>query len=537
MHKYGYLVLFFCSWITSLLLYQNGNDAHFIFDFNMWALHYQDLGWRGITQCFGDGSMHHVGHILPFLIFKFFRYNACAWTLVLTAFHSFNCALLFITINRILSLYQIKNAIQISLLSVCLFLFSPLHTEIVVWGSTVWYQQSLSLVLACIIFMIGYIHSDRGSIIYYYILLVLAFFTWEITFCIPFIALVLLLCARMSSEGKIRFMTRIVLPSLACIGLYMLLNKMRAGAWVSHYGEAAHLSFPVITVTANVIRYLLKLSTINAILSYRYLYAIINAISKPHVAVLTCTVCILLATGIGYAVRKRADINVAWVFLLLSLAALVPVININSAFMKDIEQDRYVYIASAFFYVSVVSIVFTFRSTVLRYLLICGYACLLLVYQHQFVKDWQIAGRVQNRLMDTFRWANADRIIILCSADNVNGAYCLRSQPYSSFGEALQAQRGINVRKKIVEVLQYNLNDISDSMTAVRTDSMSVKTTFTQWGNWYWKNGYSFSGNIEDPDFKMSADEWSHSFITTMSQRKPGDVFIYQAKDHWEEVQ
>ena len=518
-----------------MLLYHNGNNGHFLFDFNMWSLHYHDLGWGGILTCFTDKSMHHMGHLLPFFIFTLFGYNAIAWTLALTALHSLNAVLIFAVIQKILSAFNLQNTKQIAIVTVALFLCSPLHTEVVVWASAVWYLQSLALILAAILAVISYLQGNNKSLIYYYVFLVLAFFTWEISFSLPFITLLLLLFSPTGLNQKIRNAVAVVLPSFGCIVLYVVINKLRSGSWVSHYGEEQHLRFPVVLIVKNLTGYLLKLSAINAMYSYRIKDYIFDHIKPLNVSQIIIAVVIILSIVVSYFVRRRPQLKAAWLFLLISLAAILPVINLYPGYIKDIEQDRYLYIASVFFYASIATFGYSLRFVWGRYVLIASYAVLLLFYQHRFVKDWQMAGNIQSGLLNSFSWPNAERLIILCDADNVNGAYCLRSQPYSSFAEALLAHKNINVRDKVIEVLQFNMVSPNDSMSAERIDSVTIKTTFAQWGNWYWKMGAGAT-SYETPDFKVKVDEWSHSFVTTMKRRYPGDVFIYQAKDHWEEV-
>jgi hypothetical protein len=246
-------------------------------------------------------------------------------------------------------------------------------------------------------------------------------------------------------------------------------------------------------------------------------------------------VAIVLAVLATYWLRHRPVLRISWLFFILCLAALIPVINIGYGFLHNIENDRYIYIASAFFYAAVVSLLLYGLSghpALFVYGVMLGG---LLYYQHQFVDYWRLSGRVQNNLVSGFHWEDAKRIYILATADNVNGAYCLRSQPNSTIAEALLAQRSIDVKDKVQEVYQFNMVKATDSITAEWDDSSHIKVTFAQYGNWYWKE--SFGANpLDKPDFTTTIDQWGISYILTLKHRLPSDVFIYQAKDHWMEL-
>ena len=535
MSRAKYFLLWLGCWAVSIVLYSRGTGGHFLFDFNMWALRYQAMGWAGLPHSFGDNSMHHAGHIIPFILFRCLGYHAIGWTLVLNAIHSINAVLLFITVSKLLSFYSIHRNTSIAMVTGLFFLFSPLHTEVVVWASAVWYQVSLGLIWLSILLYIKCLRAGWGYLPLYYACIIVAYFTWEISFCIPFMALLLFLILPAPTAHQWRHFIYLVLLPFLFIFFYVLLNKIRADEWVSHYGAAHHLRFSAVLIVNNTLNYLLKLSAVTALLTYTQRDALLRFLSNPTICHILFFVALLLG-AVLLRLRGNDQFKASRLFFLLTLSALVPVITIYQVYAKDIEQDRYLYVASPFLYAALVCIIYALLPIVGRYIVIVSYAGLLLFFQQRFVQDWNTAGRVQMGLLDSFKWANAKRIIIIASADNVNGAYCMRSQPYSSFAEALKAQRGIDITGKVVELVQFNLHSLADSMRVERLDSTHIKCTFSQWGNWYWKNGYCQSGTFEHEDYSVAIDEWNHSFIATIKQPRDGDKYIYEVGDRWVEA-
>jgi hypothetical protein len=223
------------------------------------------------------------------------------------------------------------------------------------------------------------------------------------------------------------------------------------------------------------------------------------------------------------------------VFLALFTISILPVVNMYFMYYKDIEQDRYVYIASTFFYPLLVLLLFYFSQRValaLSALLIC----ISFFGLSRYTASWENSGRVAQSLVRDFRWPDAPRIFMLMDADMYQGAYCMRSMPNSTLAEMLELHRGIAVKDSIHEVYQFNMNSPQDSCTYRIVNDSTLEVTLVAPGSWLWKNSFG-AGNIGNKLFSTKINEWGMGYTITFKNKREGDVFIYQVKDKWKEVE
>ena len=150
--------------------------------------------------------------------------------------------------------------------------------------------------------------------------------------------------------------------------------------------------------------------------------------------------------------------------------------------------------------------------------------------------SWKNAGIIQNALEKNFNWEDADRLFILNIPDNFNGAYLYRDNGSSSkFKSALTFKQKENIQGDFFEILQYNMTALDNTVTTEIIDSTTLKVTFDQWGNWWWRGGIGAS-DYENDLYKVDIDEWSHAYIITFKQKRPEDIFIYQTGNSWQQV-
>lgn len=151
------------------------------------------------------------------------------------------------------------------------------------------------------------------------------------------------------------------------------------------------------------------------------------------------------------------------------------------------------------------------------------------------MKCWEEDAKIFNGLIADYRWPDAKRIFILLNGDNYNGAYMMRDMPESAFAEMLRVQRHIDIANRSWDLLQFNVQHPEDSVTHEIIDSTRIKITFGQWGNWFWYK--SFGANSYDSTlYKVTIDEWKHSYTAQFKDKRPGDVYIYQNRNKWVEV-
>jgi hypothetical protein len=79
--------------------------------------------------------------------------------------------------------------------------------------------------------------------------------------------------------------------------------------------------------------------------------------------------------------------------------------------------------------------------------------------------SWRIAASLQSSLELSFKPYEGKQTYILNLPDSYRGAYMYRCRAEGKFAERYKFIKGIDVAKNITEVLSYNLNNPTDSVT------------------------------------------------------------------------
>lgn len=502
---------------------------------------YERYGLAGFWHDWGEKTIRWGINCVNYAIWRCFGANDIVWFTVFIFFHALVATLLHRFLMYILRRISFPRPAVVAGSATLLFLLSPFHTETVVWGATLFYITFAASFLGIILCFVRYAEYPQPSLlVLLYLLYMFEMITFEVFLIMPVVCLILYVLLR-ETGGTILtrrgVMTTFILPQFGIIGLYFLWNKLRIGQIVGHYGVATHFHFDIWMLTANFTKYLLKYSYIHLFLDYHWrdkVYAYLD-----HYAVLVPLLTGYVSVSVGalfFYIHRRPGYSWALIIALsaLFIITLAPVLNLWWAYSKDIEQERYLYLASLFFYPLLVVVLFyPLRSA--AYPFILAVLCISIFFLHRNVGYWEQNGKIFNNLIADFRWQDAKRIFILLNGDNYHGAYMMRDMPESALAEMLHVQRRIDIADRSYDLLQYNVNTIADSSYHEILDSNTIKVTFTQWGNWYWYKSYG-AHSYDSTLYKVTIDEWNHSFTAQFKDKRPGDVYIYQAKDKWVEI-
>ena len=541
------VVLFFVYLILALFLYRNTIGCRLVTDAQNWLVLYDTIGWSGIINSFGDQALHPGYHFFFFLSYKIFGTNEVGWYLLFTSLHALNALLIYLVFNKYLALIKISDNNLISLSASFLFLISPYQTEVVVWGATIHYLLVTAAVLITINLVILYIQKRK----LFYIILILFLFCFailssELALCIPFIITLLFLFIKGDTTPlpKKEIFIRILLPLLLLTSFYFAANKLILGSWVGHYGASTHLKFSIGELISNFVKYVFK---------FLFFGNFFAGTLKEKFTILTDTKYVIYLTG-GILIffvflylsikRFRTSINKSIVLFLCFGAALLPVLNLDTALLPDmnlffntlpIEGDRLGYLASAFIFLSLCVFLFSiYRKG--AFIIVLLFSVISVFLLNKNLASWKNAGIIQNALEKNFDWEDSDRLFILNIPDNFNGAYLYRDNGSSSkFKTALQLKENTIINGDVYEILHFNMTSLDNGIITETIDSLTLKVSFEQWGNWWWRGGIGAS-DYENELYKVDIDEWSHAYIITFKQKRPEDIFIYQTGDSWQQV-
>ncbi len=532
------LLIFF--WSIALMFYAKTIYGGLVTDITGWFSAYETYGWSGIPVAFGDKALHHVYHFFLFICYKHFGFNGRPWTLSFTFLHALNAVLLFYLLKRILKSSEISSSVAIAFFSTLLFLLSPYQAEPVVWVVCIHYLLTTIFLLSALHSFFNYTESTKKFwIAAYYLFFIMGLFALEIALIFPLIVffLIWLAPAKIFNGNSTWQLQKIfVAPVIAATIIYFLLNQWAFGSAVGHYGADTHLNFDLMLIVPNFIKYILKFLAFSQFFSHAWRAGIYTFIEQPLVVWLSFFLLVTLAV---YLLKRwnslRSEWKIAALFFLFFSIGLAPVINLFFSYILYNEGDRFSYFASLFFFPFLLLSLHALMPK-WKYIFIAGYLFFSVKFLRFNTESFHNSGKIVRSLIEDFKWNDMQRIYILNIPDNFRGAYTYRSfGNSSSFAETLKLMQKADVVDKTVEILHYNVATPNDSVFVEIIDEATLKLTFAQWGNWFWKDGIG-ALSYKTSDYKVEIDEWGHSYNITFYKKPLDAVYLYEVRGKWKEV-
>jgi hypothetical protein len=516
------------------LIYYPTWNAGFVTDFTGLLARLEHQSAWGILYCFGFPALEQVLNAFLFVFYKLFGASPLPWYLIHTSLHLLNAYLCFLLVKQLIrsSHFAPSAADGIALAGALLFLFSPYQSEVVTWRVCFNFLCSTFLILSSLLYLLRWIEQEKSRD--FWILqccFLLGLFTFELSLMLPFMGLGLYLLF----SSAIKKAAKVFVPQFALLGIYFLLNRLVLGQWIGHYGAETHLRFPLREMLNNFINYSIKLLGFVRYYEHswkEYLFGLVNQAIYFYGMLLFITLCLGLLIRAAVKGHHKARLIIA--LGLLYALALAPVINLHFNYLLHIENDRYNYLASAFFY--------PFLILLIHYLpryLFWGVNLLFLLCSLYFVQltngHWKASTAVYHSLLDTFEVDDAPAVLLLNLPDNLNGAVMFRdySKGNRAFRDALYYLKGKSCPATIYEVAQYNMTRPANGATLSRQDASPTvfKVEFNQWGNWWWNNGIGLGPGYETPQFELS--NHGHHYTLSLRHLPEGSVLLVQDGGHW----
>ena len=120
--------------------------------------------------------------------------------------------------------------------------------------------------------------------------------------------------------------------------------------------------------------------------------------------------------------------------------ALFPIVNLFFVYILPFENDRYSYLASAFFFPFLVGFLYYTLNHWAKGLV----ALILLVhlfFSIKMINNARNAGKVLDGLVDDFEWCASEKVVLLGLPDNYRGLYLYRDlddDNATSFKESIE---------------------------------------------------------------------------------------------------
>ena len=539
-HRRDYYVFFSFLGLVQLL-YRDTWNAGFVTDFTglLWRLEGSDA--LGILDSFGFPALQPVLNAFLFIFYKTFGLNPLPWHLVFTSLHALNGFLAYRFGAALLETYSARAPRLIAFLGALFFLLSPYQSEVVTWRVCFNFLLSSFLVLSVLWLALAWAKQGRRRQLWAaHSLFALALFTFELALAVPLACLALLLLfppTQRSSGGLARQLQWLSIPQFSMLIAYFVLNRLILGAWVGHYGPAVHLKFRLGEILANYYRFGFKFLAFNRYWPHPWKEGLSGWLQEPA---LLYPLALFTVLGLLFALarfsRWRGEGKASLLFLLLFIFALAPAINLYFNYLLYIENDRYGYLASAFFFLGLSSLL----SLLPRWLylsLSIGFIILSTLFLWRTNQYWKQSTALYYRLMDSFDWYDAPAVYLLNLPDNYQGAVLFRdfSGQGEAFRDALKYIKGKPYEGAIYEVAQYNLATPTDGISVRRDSALHYTVEFNQWGNWWWRRGIGMGPGYDADTY--SVESKGHFYHLTLDSIQPGAVLLYQEKGEWREVE
>lgn len=533
----GLLPVFFV--VLALVVYWPTRHAGFVMDWLGWQYAYNRDGWAGVPGSFGYPGLHPVLHLGNYTLYWLFGANSPVWYGVFAVLHGLNAWLLARLAWRLPLHISEAQQVLVGMSVGLLFLLSPYAAEVVVWRVCLHYLLALLFALLAMHRTLDYIAVPSRRAwwqVQFFVLVALFTFEWSLVIPVLLLALVLVWVFAQKTRPPRPLLGWLFVPQLGIWVLYFVLNKIKIGDWVGHYGADTHLNIQPEYMMANVLRYVVKQFAFVRSWEHNAKMPVVEGLAEGWPFWLGTGV-VLLGAAAWLLFFRRCNARLQWAgaAFVWFFVALLPVSNLYFYALQNSENDRYGYFANGFGWLGLV-LLLSFLPKMLNRVLVVG----LLAVSSHFLFDlnryWAESEKICAGLVNDFRWYDRDEVIILASPDNYLGVFMFRIiGQINGFSEALELRRGEPFRGSMWEVVQFNVV-ASDYALTVEKDSTDTlyKVWFKQDGNWWWRNGIGAT-NYENDRYQFTMQEWHVE--TQLKEKRPNTAVIYPVGDKWMEVE
>ena len=523
----------------TFLLYAGTVGAGFATDFTGLLDRMEGAPFRDFLNCFGFPAMHQVTNFFLYLFVKGFGLEALPWHLVFTGLHAANSLLAFLLARQLFEKNGLKNAAPAALMAALLFMSSPYQAEAVVWKVCLNFL-SCTLLVQLSLWLAG-CHLDNGrlrSLAGSHLAFLAALFTFELALALPLLSATWALMLSLS-EGRVpakHIAGRLLLPQLALVLIYFLLNKLLLGGWVGHYGEAVHLRFHPLEVSSNLMKYAAKYLFFWREMPHDWRQALMSWLEQPGVAAGGLSLAALLPTLFAFYFKKinTALRTAAWGWILFVLA-LLPVCNLSVAWLLQGENDRYGYLAAMFFFTGLAALL-QLLPRWLRLACFLGWLGTSVYFLQKVNTAWQDSARLLHSLLEDFRWTEAPEVYVLAFPENYQGLPLFRdfSGQDLALKHTLKYLAGKPAKGRFFQISPYNVNSAAEGVQVSAAEAGVFQLALSQWGTWWWRNGDG-TGDYETTRWRFQV-EGNGCRVSLKQAPARGAVFIYATGGKWLEI-
>ncbi|HMQ49010.1 MAG TPA: hypothetical protein PKA00_16245 [Saprospiraceae bacterium] len=512
-------------------------NAGFVTDFTGLLWRFDGSSFWDVFNCFGFPALEQFLNLCLYLFYQLFGKQAIAWYVLFTSFHIFNTCLAYKLGTLILRALKIESAERLAFFAALFFLLSPFHTEVVVWKVCLNFLMVSCFMLSSMIQTILWLEGRKRQPYLALLFFFLALFTFELAIMLPIMSAALIVFLPVKPiEGVSRpeAFKKGILPQFLLLGMYFVLNKIVLGEWVGHYGPEVHFNFDWLLMSSNGLAYFFKLLTFSRYWEHGDKEAFLFFLQKPPIAVMG------LMLGLGmvlWGLLRQHSRKLKAISLCLGLFGLAigPVSNLYFYYIQYLENDRYSYLASVFFFLFL-SVLLSYLPRRLYHLSALVFICLSAVLLWRTNQHWKSATLVYNGLLDSFEWYDAPEVYLLNLPDNYKGVLLFRdfTEQNLAFADALKYIKDQPYEGKMYDVAQYNMISVNDGVSVTQDSTGLISVTFNQWGNWWWRKGIGMDKTVEKGNYTIANQ--GHHYEIAFDSLPPNAVLLYQDSLKWKQA-
>ncbi len=532
--------LLFVIFVGVHLLYFRTATAGFVTDFSGLSAKFERGEFWDFLNCFGFPAMHQIRNLVLWCLYQTFGIHGYGWYAVFSTLHIVNAWLVFRLGTEIFAHFKIEKGKIAAGVAALFFAFCPYHTEPMTWRVNFVFLFVTTLFLMLLrVYLRDAERPQRKFFWQMQGLFALALFTFELAPAIPLVLSAFIFFEnvyRVSFREFLRKYVRLIAPQAAIIGVYFVLQKMLLNAWVGHYGAETHLNSDPTLIFGNLLKYTSKYLLFSRSFKIFNNTDFYGTLDLPWV---WGGALLLVALGFVFTLLRRQKITdnqrVGWLLAAGYFFALLPILNIFFYHTLHIENDRYGYLASVFFFLFAVFLL-TKIPKYFALLIVLIYLPLSIYLTGENTERWAAGDAVYRKLLETFRWQDAENVYILTLPDNMEGAGMFRryQREHSTLRDALENMYHKKLKGNLHEITHFNQQRISTGFAVNQDSTGFIRLKWNEYGSWFWDCGHG-ADDYETPDYIFKTTEWGNGKFLIKNQGEK-DVIIFADGDKWSEV-
>ncbi|MBI3500687.1 MAG: hypothetical protein HY063_02745 [Bacteroidetes bacterium] len=533
-----FIFIFFLS--LCLLVYRNCFHIFIPADNYSQAYWFKDGFFSGCITSFYE---HTPPHLIWFPVFSFLYYlfgiNSVCWISTSVFFHALNAFVGYLLAEKIImSLTGERNRV-IPFFASFIFLISPFQTEDVLWApiSVRWLLNVSVIYLGILIFISSLDKPSSRKIILLHVLFLIGIFLNEPALVLPAAYAVLFFLFWRTQKNNLpakKFFSGIIFPQVVFIVFYFFVNHLWSGHWLWHDGTFADISqsfnFP-----KTILKYFAKF-----FLFYRYFSSDeLDLLLRNFSANIFFVIALFLA-GVSLAgfffwkILKRKKEDGIFLLAIFScfLVFLLPVLFIDSSFLKYIYPDRYGYPASFFFYFFLASCgYFLFKN--FSVVLLTAYSILCFVLLEKTIPVWISTNNYCAELVQNYQpFPRYERVYVLGLPSYYNGLAAFRSAFEQNIFYAYNSPL-----EKIEMIAGYYFESPADSILSAKISDAKIEVKGVAKKTPFFSTGAGWPKSHETDEYKVEFDSAGSSYILTFKHEiPPNSALIYSSGDNWKKI-